>query len=95
MLGDAESWEELEEKASIVVGSPATVTEKLWSLIEEARVGNLLIQFHFGNMKGDLARKSMRLFSTEVAPELRARSEALFGRDYPMLQDMPTAGAAE
>ena len=41
----------------------------------------------------------MRLFAAEVAPELRARSAALFGREYPMLEDMPvaeaTAGAAE
>ncbi len=95
MLGDADNWQELERKASIIVGSPATVTEKLWPLIEEARVGNLLIQLHFGNMDGALARKSMRLFATEVAPELRARSAALFDRAYPMLRDLPAAGAAE
>ena len=95
MLGDADSWEDLERKASIIVGGPATVIEKLWPLVEEARVGNLLIQFHFGNMDGGLARKSMRLFAAEVAPELRARSAALFAREYPMLQDLPAAGAAE
>ena len=95
MLGDADSWEDLERKASIIVGGPATVIEKLWPLVEEARVGNLLIQFHFGNMDGGLARKSMRLFAGEVAPELRARSAALFAREYPMLQDLPAAGAAE
>ena len=95
MLGDADSWEDLERKASIIVGGPATVIEKLWPLVEEARVGNLLIQFHFGNMDGGLARKSMRLFAAEVAPELRARSAALFACEYPMLQDLPAAGAAE
>ena len=40
-------------------------------LIEQAQIGNLLIQFHFGNMQDKLARKSMRLFATEVAPALR------------------------
>ena len=83
MLGDASDWEELDAWGSITYGSPKTVREKLWSLIEQAGVGNLLIQFHFGNMKPELARKSMRLFATEVAPALRKDSAALFAREYP------------
>jgi alkanesulfonate monooxygenase SsuD/methylene tetrahydromethanopterin reductase-like flavin-dependent oxidoreductase (luciferase family) len=83
MLGDAKDWEELDAWGSITYGSPKTVREKLWSLIEQAGVGNLLIQFHFGNMRPELARKSMRLFATEVAPALRKDSAALFARDYP------------
>jgi alkanesulfonate monooxygenase SsuD/methylene tetrahydromethanopterin reductase-like flavin-dependent oxidoreductase (luciferase family) len=83
MLGDAKDWEELDSWGSITYGSPKTVREKLWSLIEQAGVGNLLIQFHFGNMRPELARKSMRLFATEVAPALREDSAALFGREYP------------
>ena len=94
-LGDVESWEELDAGGSIIAGSPKTVREKLWTLIEQAGVGNLLIQFHFGNMRADLARKSMRLFATEVAPALRRDSAALFARDYPQLADQPVAGAAE
>jgi alkanesulfonate monooxygenase SsuD/methylene tetrahydromethanopterin reductase-like flavin-dependent oxidoreductase (luciferase family) len=83
MLGDAKDWEELDAWGSITYGSPKTVREKLWSLIEQAGVGNLLIQFHFGNMRPELARKSMRLFATEVAPALRRDSAALFAREYP------------
>ena len=83
MLGDARDWQELDAWGSITYGSPKTVREKLWSLIEQAGVGNLLIQFHFGNMQPELARKSMRLFATEVAPALRKDSAALFARDYP------------
>jgi alkanesulfonate monooxygenase SsuD/methylene tetrahydromethanopterin reductase-like flavin-dependent oxidoreductase (luciferase family) len=94
-LGDVESWEELDAGGSIIAGSPKTVREKLWSLVEQAGVGNLLIQFHFGNMRADLARKSMRLFATEVAPALRRDSAALFARDYPELADQPVAGAAQ
>ena len=94
-LGDAESWEELDAGGSIIAGSPATVREKLWRLVEQAGVGNLLIQFHFGNMKADLARKSMRLFATEVAPALRRDSAALFAHDYPEMADLPVAGAAQ
>jgi alkanesulfonate monooxygenase SsuD/methylene tetrahydromethanopterin reductase-like flavin-dependent oxidoreductase (luciferase family) len=95
MLGDADTWDELDAKASIIVGSPATVRRKLWDIIEQAKVGNLLVQFHFGNMKDELARKSQRLFATEVAPYLRADSKALFARQYPELADLAPAGAAE
>jgi alkanesulfonate monooxygenase SsuD/methylene tetrahydromethanopterin reductase-like flavin-dependent oxidoreductase (luciferase family) len=95
MLGDCDSWEELDQFGSIIVGSPATVREKLWELIEQAQIGNLLIQFHFGNMEDRLARKSMRLFATEVATGLRRDSADLFGRNFPVLGDTALAGAAE
>ncbi len=90
-LGDADSWAELEESGSIFVGSPETVADRLWEFIEDSRVGNLLIQFHYGNMKDEHARKSMRLFATQVAPILREKSMALFGREFPMLADMDMA----
>ena len=73
MLGDCDTWEELDRFGSIMVGSPETVRRRLWDLIEQAQVGNFLIQFHFGNMSDHLVRKSMRLFATEVAPALRRR----------------------
>ncbi len=93
MLGDAESWEELEERNSIIVGSPETVRRKLWAFIEDAQIGNLLIQFHFGNMKDELARKSMRLFADQVAPALRRDSADLFGREFPQLGEFAPAEA--
>lgn len=88
-LGDADNWADLEQSGSIFVGSPETVTEKLWQFIQDSRVGNLLVQFHYGNMKDQLARKSMRLFATEVAPALRERSQELFAAEFPMLADRP------
>ena len=95
MLGDALDWEDLDSKASIIVGSPATVREKLWNLIEEAQIGRFLIQFHFGYMKPELARKSMKLFAEQVAPTLRKDSSELFARQYPQLEAYPVSGAAE
>jgi alkanesulfonate monooxygenase SsuD/methylene tetrahydromethanopterin reductase-like flavin-dependent oxidoreductase (luciferase family) len=83
MLGDVADWKELAEWGSIMLGSPATVTERLWNLIESARPGYILMQFHFGNMKPEVVRKSMRLFATQVAPELRRRSGELFAAEYP------------
>ncbi len=91
LLGDAADWDELNSWGAITAGSPKTVREKLWSLIEQAGVGNLLMQFHFGNMKPELARKSMRLFAAEVAPYLREQSRQLFAKDYPQLEAQAAA----
>ena len=95
MLGDAEGWDELEDRNSIIVGSPETVRKKLWEFIEDAQVGNLLIQFQFGNMKDHLARKSMKLFAEQVAPALRRDSAELFGRVFPQLDEELAVEAGE
>ena len=92
LLGDAENWDDLERSQSVVVGSPDTVFEQIWEIMSEAEVGQLLIQFHFGNMPDAYARKSMRLFAEQVAPRLREESAKLFGRLYP---DMARPRASE
>ena len=83
MLGDAADWADLKRSQSIVVGSPETVTRQILELVGQAQVGTLLIQFHLGNMRGDLARKSTRLFAADVAPRLREETARMFARDYP------------
>src|SRR5581483_5816298 len=82
LLGDVENWEELDASQSIV-GSAETVTRRIESLIEKAKVGNLLIQFQLGNMPDHLARKSMKLFAEKVAPALRQASLKQFTEEYP------------
>ena len=86
LLGDAENWDDLKESASIIVGSADTVHARIMEILESAKVGHLLIQFHLGNMPDALTRKSMRLFATQVAPRLRADSARLFGREYPDME---------
>ena len=93
MLGDVNDWDELEKAQSIVVGSPETVHRKILDLIEKSQVGNLLIQFHLGNMPGELALKSQRLFATEVAPALREDSARVFAKAYPRMEETIAAGA--
>lgn len=83
LLGDVENWDELEASQSIIVGSPETVYRRIWNLIERAKVGNLLIQFHIGNMSKELALKSMTRFAEQVAPRLREHSLPFFEREYP------------
>jgi hypothetical protein len=50
-------------------------------------VGNLLIQFHLGNMPNDLTCASMERFATQVAPRLRAYSAKLFAQRFPHMED--------
>jgi alkanesulfonate monooxygenase SsuD/methylene tetrahydromethanopterin reductase-like flavin-dependent oxidoreductase (luciferase family) len=89
LLGDAESFDDLQESASIVVGSAETVYRRIMDILTHSKVGNLLIQFHLGNMQDELARKSMRLFATEVAPRLRADSARLFAEEFPATARAP------
>ena len=83
LLGDTEDWDDLQRSQSILVGSPDTIAERIIGILEAAPVGNLLMQFHLGNMKDDLVRKSMRLFADEVAPRLRATTGAMFAEQFP------------
>ena len=86
MLGDADDWDGLIKSQSIIVGSPDTVYRQIIDLVRETEVGNLLIQFHMGNMRDDLARKSMRLFATQVAPRLRDESRVIFAKHFGELE---------
>ena len=96
LLGDAENWEDLNAWNAVIAGSPETVREKLWKLIEDNDIGYLLIQFQFGNLDPELARKSMKLFSEKVAPSLRRDSIELFARRFPHMQEqLSTEGAAQ
>ena len=83
LLGDTQDWDDLQRSQSIIVGSPETVTRRFMEILEHAQVGHLLIQFHLGNMQDELARRSMHLFATEVAPHLREASAKLFARNFP------------
>ena len=47
-------------------------------ILKHSKVGNLLIQFHLGNMPDALTRKSMRLFATEVAAAASANCRTEF-----------------
>ena len=66
MLGDVEDWDELQQARNR--SSSAARTPSIGSIIDlsakHAPVGNLLIQFHMGNMRDEHARKSMRLFAS-------------------------------
>ncbi len=63
--------QQVEEGRYAIVGSPATVRDKLAESIKELGVGNLLGLFQLGTLPADLTRKNMTLFANEVLPSLR------------------------
>ena len=59
------------ERGFAVVGSPATVRERLEALARRLGVGHLLTIMQFGSMPHDLAERNLRLMAAEVLPHLQ------------------------
>jgi alkanesulfonate monooxygenase SsuD/methylene tetrahydromethanopterin reductase-like flavin-dependent oxidoreductase (luciferase family) len=95
LLGDAEDWDDLARSKSIIVGSADTVHRRIRDILEQSKVGHLLIQFHLGNMPDALTRASMQRFATEVAPRLRDDSAKLFAREFPDMERQAVAEPAQ
>ena len=70
-LSTVETREQIEKGAYAIVGSPATVREKLLEHSKYLGVGNLLGLFQLGTLPADLTQKSMRLFASDVMPHLQ------------------------
>ena len=69
--GSYASWEEIQKAGFVVVGSPATVRDRLKQIAAETGLGTLVPNFSIGNVPHHLTRKSMELFAREVMPALR------------------------
>jgi alkanesulfonate monooxygenase SsuD/methylene tetrahydromethanopterin reductase-like flavin-dependent oxidoreductase (luciferase family) len=69
------TFKELADAGCVIVGSPATVRERLEAVCREMKVGNLLAMMHMGEMPHELATKSIELFSSEVLPHVRGMWE--------------------
>jgi alkanesulfonate monooxygenase SsuD/methylene tetrahydromethanopterin reductase-like flavin-dependent oxidoreductase (luciferase family) len=95
LLGDTEDWDDLQRSQSILVGSPETVYRRLMDILEQAPVGNLLLQFHLGNMPDAWTRKSMDLFATQVLPRLREDTAKLFAQKFPHMNEARVAEVAK
>jgi alkanesulfonate monooxygenase SsuD/methylene tetrahydromethanopterin reductase-like flavin-dependent oxidoreductase (luciferase family) len=59
------------DKEFVVVGSPATVRDKLESMAKRLNIGHLLVVLQFGSMPHALATKNIELFGREVLPHLQ------------------------
>jgi alkanesulfonate monooxygenase SsuD/methylene tetrahydromethanopterin reductase-like flavin-dependent oxidoreductase (luciferase family) len=60
------------EQEFVVVGSPATVREKLEHMARRLNIGHLMTVLQFGSMPHDVAMRNIELFGREVLPHLQA-----------------------
>ena len=86
-LSTVKDRKQIEEGGYAIVGSPATVKQKLLEYGKKLGVGNLLGLFQLGTLPADLTRKNMQLFAREVMPALQAVQHA------PLPAMVPVTGA--
>ncbi len=69
--GSFSTWEEIHKAGYVVVGSPATVRDRLREIASATGLGTLVPNFSVGNVPTEQTRTSMELFAREVMPALR------------------------
>jgi alkanesulfonate monooxygenase SsuD/methylene tetrahydromethanopterin reductase-like flavin-dependent oxidoreductase (luciferase family) len=67
----AQTIDALMEHGMVIVGSAATVRERLIATSKELGVGNLIAMLQMGTLPADLTEKNLRLFARDVMPHLR------------------------
>ncbi len=65
---------DLNKRGDIIIGSPATVVEKLSAIHERIRYGILVVDFASGQMTGQEARGILESFAADVLPAVRRLS---------------------
>jgi alkanesulfonate monooxygenase SsuD/methylene tetrahydromethanopterin reductase-like flavin-dependent oxidoreductase (luciferase family) len=70
-LAEQKSWDDIEKGVYAIVGSPATVRQKLEQYQRELGVGVVLTGCQTGAVSHELTRKSMELLAREVLPHVR------------------------
>jgi alkanesulfonate monooxygenase SsuD/methylene tetrahydromethanopterin reductase-like flavin-dependent oxidoreductase (luciferase family) len=68
----AMSFEELNERGLIMIGTPEHVAGRMIEHMEQLDLAAIACVFKFGGMPYDMVLRSMRLFSSEVMPRVRA-----------------------
>ena len=63
--------DQLIERGTVAIGSPATVRDFIAHHAKEIGFGNCAAMLQFGSLPADLTRRSMELFAKEVIPHVR------------------------
>ena len=74
-LPEQKDWNDIEKGVFAIVGSPATVRQKLNEYRKQLGVGVVLTGCQSGTLPHELARKSMELLAREVLPHVRDAEE--------------------
>src|SRR5207302_6419571 len=75
-LAEKKTWDEIESGVYAIVGSPATVRQKLAHYQKQLGCGVVLTGCQTGTLSHELARKSMELLAREVLPHVRGVEKA-------------------
>ena len=67
---------ELDANGMIIVGSAATVRDRLKEFEKESGFGLLVALLHFGSLPQDLTLKNLELFANDVMPHFRVEASA-------------------
>ncbi|MEA2624532.1 MAG: hypothetical protein QOD06_577 [Candidatus Binatota bacterium] len=70
-----DTWDQVDEGAYAIVGSPQTVAQKMIDLAGTFGVGNVLGLLQLGSLPAELTRKNMELYVREVIPAVRGALE--------------------
>jgi alkanesulfonate monooxygenase SsuD/methylene tetrahydromethanopterin reductase-like flavin-dependent oxidoreductase (luciferase family) len=70
-LSEYRSLERLMEEGTVIIGSPATVRDKLKYYHSEIGYGNLVGMFQFSTLSHEQTMKNMHMFASEVMPHIR------------------------
>lgn len=70
-MTSVKTWEDVEAGDYAIVGSPATVTEKLLGHLSALGAGHLLGLFQMGTLPHDLTVKNLTLFAETVMPAIK------------------------
>lgn len=62
---------DLIEKEFVVIGSPATVREKLEAIAKRLNIGHLMVALQFGSMPHSQTMRNIELFGRDVLPHLQ------------------------
>src|SRR5262249_28101798 len=73
LTGKPQSIEDVIKAGVVIVGSPATVREKLAEYQDLAGFNTSLTKTQFGTLPDDMARANMTAFAEEVLPRFRER----------------------
>jgi alkanesulfonate monooxygenase SsuD/methylene tetrahydromethanopterin reductase-like flavin-dependent oxidoreductase (luciferase family) len=65
------TWKDYIDRGYIIAGSPATVRDRLKDMIQDLRIGQLMVLQHFGNLSKQQTMKNTQLFAQEVMPHLK------------------------
>ena len=82
------------EKEFVVVGSPATVRDKLEAMAKRFNIGHLMVALQFGSMPHGLANKNIELFAREVLPHLQKLWEDKHWENHVVAEATPQAAGA-